>query len=77
MSYKEVVTQAVRLPLKERLLLLESLTRSVREELMERPRTEAHTLPQLVRGMLKPNGPMPTDDELKEDYIDHLIEKYL
>ena len=30
-----------------------------------------------VLGMLTPDGPMPTDGELKEDYTDYLIKKYL
>ena len=30
-----------------------------------------------VLGMLTPDGPMPTDEELKEDYTDYLIKKYL
>ena len=33
MTYKEIESQAVQLPLKERLLLVESVMRSVREEL--------------------------------------------
>ncbi len=31
----------------------------------------------LVRGMLKPDGQMPTDEDLKQDYTDYLIRKYL
>ena len=27
-------------------------------------------------GIAKPNGPMPSDDELKEDYVRYLTEKY-
>jgi hypothetical protein len=29
-----------------------------------------------VRGMLKPDGPMPTDADLTDDYTDYLTRKY-
>ena len=29
-----------------------------------------------LRGMLKTEGPPPTDEELKDDYIKYLAEKY-
>jgi hypothetical protein len=44
MTYGEVASQVKRLPLQERLMLLETLTRSVREELKStttRPRSNA------------------------------------
>jgi hypothetical protein len=44
MTYSEVASQVKRLPLQERLMLLETLTRSVREELKSvttRPRSAA------------------------------------
>jgi hypothetical protein len=30
-----------------------------------------------LRGALKPEGPLPTDAELKDAYTDHLGEKHL
>jgi hypothetical protein len=44
MTYNEIVSRATRLPLKERLMLLETLSRSVRGEMkpsMMRPRSVA------------------------------------
>ena len=32
--------------------------------------------PSLRRGMLKPDGPPPTDQELLDGYTDYLIERY-
>ena len=29
-----------------------------------------------LRGIIKFDGPPPTDEELKEDYVNYLIEKY-
>jgi hypothetical protein len=66
-----------RLPLNEQLALLEALTRALRKTLTQSGTKEPGRAPKLVRGMLKPDGPMPTDEELKQDYTDYLIKKYL
>jgi hypothetical protein len=91
MTYGEMTLELTKLPLKERLALIEMLTRSVREELIswsvtDQPvelqesaalRPKPGSSLSRVLGMLKPDGPMPTDDELKEDYIKYLTGKYL
>ncbi len=76
MTYMEIVSQVARLPLKERLLLLESLAHSVREDLTSPVERQTDSSLSRVLGLLTPEGPMPTDDELKEGYVDYLIEKY-
>ena len=76
MTYQAIASEVVRLPLNERLLLLETLTRSVREELVAPITQQVDTSLRLVCGMLKPDGPPPTDDELREDYASYLIGKY-
>ena len=74
MTYQELVAEAERLSLDERLLLIERLARSIRQELSSPAHRELSL--RLVRGMLKPDGPMPTDEELKEDYTNDLMQKY-
>ncbi len=57
MTYNEVATQVKRLPLQERLMLLETLTRSVREELKSataRPRSIAGKNLRSLAGTISP-----------------------
>ena len=57
MTYSEVASQVRRLPLQERLMLLETLTRSVREELKSvavRPRSAAGRDLQRLAGTISP-----------------------
>ena len=77
MTYHEMVVEIERLPLNEQLALLEALTRALRKTLTQSDKKEPVQSLVLVRGMLKPDGPMPTDEELKQDYTDYLIKKYL
>ena len=77
MTYREMAVEIERLPLNEQLALLEALTRALRKTLTQSDMKKPGQPPRLVRGMLKPDGPMPTDEELKQDYTDYLIRKYL
>jgi hypothetical protein len=77
MTYREIAVEIERLPLDEQLALLEVLTRSLRKMLTQSDAKEPGKSLALVRGMLKPDGPMPTDEELEQDYTDYLIKKYL
>ncbi|HZS45248.1 MAG TPA: hypothetical protein VFC63_09120 [Blastocatellia bacterium] len=72
MSTQELLIQIQKLPLEDRLTLLEAISRGVHEELRPRRRVKVEE----VRGIAKPDGPMPTDEELKEDYTRYLMEKY-
>lgn len=74
MTYQKLVTEIQRLSVSEQLALLEVLTRSLRNELQ--PRAGSISSAKRVRGMLKPDGPLPSDDELKNDYTNYLIQKY-
>jgi len=62
MSTQELIIQIQELPLEERLTLMEAITRSVHEELRPRRRVPVEE----IRGIAKPDGPMPTDEELKD-----------
>ncbi len=74
MTVKDLVYEIRQLPLNERLELLEAVTHSVREEI-EFTRPAGPSLDRVL-GMLRPDGPLPTDQELKDDYINYLVEKY-
>ena len=74
MTYEQVVAEAMRLPAQERLRLLEMIAASLQTE---RPGPLPRGVPaERLRGIIKPDGPMPTDEELKDDYTRYLIEKY-
>ena len=77
MTYRDMVAEIVRLPVEERLLLLEELTRSLRADLATTRRPTDAARPKLSRGMLKPAGLQTGDRELYRDYVDYLIRKYL
>lgn len=74
MTYQALAREVVRLPLTERLALLEFVTRSVREELA--PRQDGPSSLAGILGIGRSDGTTPTDDELRESYADYLIEKY-
>jgi hypothetical protein len=73
------------LSLHDRMALIEEISRSLREE-MEPPLAaenwpeasvaEKLSLAQSLCGILKTEGPPPTDEEIKEGYAAYLTEKY-
>ena len=79
MVYREIVSEAKRLPVHEQLQLVEELLSNVRQAATEpvRARRKRATPFKDLRGALKTEGPLPTDDELKDAYTEHLVEKYL
>lgn len=74
MTYREIVAEIERLPEAEQQALLLWLVKRAR---IETRRDHSAAPPaKLVRGIARPTGKMPTDDEIREDYTDYLIEKY-
>lgn len=73
-TYQELVTTITKLPVEQRLSLLEVLAQSLRADLPSR--TAQTSSLDRVRGILRPNGPPPSDQELADSYTDHLLEKY-
>ena len=73
MKYEEILSVVSRLSLDEQLRLIEILSRSIRTKIELKPERKSSLA--LMRGILKPDGAMPTDEELKEDYVDYLIKK--
>jgi predicted nuclease of restriction endonuclease-like RecB superfamily len=74
MTYKELVAEVSRLSLEEQQALLQELSHIIGAAKASRERGAAPA--EAVRGMLKREGPAPTDEELKEEYTQYLIEKY-
>jgi hypothetical protein len=68
MSTQELLIQIKALPLKEQMELVEALQRSFSENLeIPKRRLPASEL----RGLLKTDGPAPTDEEIKESYTNY------
>jgi hypothetical protein len=74
MTYAELVAGVRRLSAVERLALLEVLARSLREDFAAPARAGSSL--ERVRGMARPDGPLPSDQELHDAYVDYLVKKY-
>ena len=74
MTFQELLTEINTLPLEERLILLETLTRRLRAELS--PSSPVVAPVDQVRGLLKPAGPVPQDADRQQAYTRTLIGKY-
>ena len=74
MTVQEVIAEIRRLSFEDRLELLRLLNESLRGEQETKP--GGGTTLNRVRGLLKPDGPPPDDGELREAYVEHLMEKY-
>lgn len=74
MMLDSLVLEIRQLPLLTRLALVEIIAESVRQELAQV--SEPVMADSLTRGMLRPEGRIPSDEELQDDYINYLIQKY-
>jgi hypothetical protein len=71
MTYAELVDAMTKLPIGERLRMLETIARSLREEETRRGRSASE-----VRGLFASASPTPDDEEIKAMYAGYLIEKH-
>jgi len=74
MTVQNVMTEIRNLSVEEKLELLRTLTHTLRDEWHPPPRAGSPV--SRVRGLLKPDGPTPTDAEVMDAYTDYLMEKY-
>lgn len=74
MIYQELVTSIKKLPPEQRLSLMEVLAQSLRADLSAQVARSSSLV--RVRGMLKGEGKLFTEQELADEYTDYLIEKY-
>ena len=77
MTYTQIVTEIEHLTLEERLKLMEALARSFQADLHPRRKTRKGSALERVRGVLHPVGGMiPTDQDWKDEYINHQARKH-
>jgi hypothetical protein len=85
MTREEIIHEINQLPPHERKAIAEMVLRGVEEEVAIDSGGAAQSLVSReekvaafhrLRGMLQTEGPAPTDEELKDDYIKYLEEKY-
>ena len=86
MTYREIVAQAKELPLDEQWLVVKELLEALKMETQAAAEGESAEARQrrlasippasAMLGILKPEGHIPTDEEIKEDYINYLVRKY-
>jgi hypothetical protein len=77
MLNREIIQQVDRLPLDDRMALMEYLARSMQNELKSRARRKKSSSLDRVLGILREKGkPAPTDEEVQNMIADYLIEKH-
>ena len=74
MTHEELIKEIKQLPVEERIAVIDEISQSVQEETQSR-KARVSIVDRLY-GIAKPDGPIPSDEELKEDYIRYLTEKY-
>lgn len=74
MTHEELIKEIKQLPVEERIAVRDAISQSLQEETL--PRETRVSILDRLYGIAKPDGPMPSDAELKEDYIRYLTEKY-
>lgn len=88
MLEQRIIEEILQLPVAERVVLLKKIEDSLREEKANgnsvqaseeekrKRREKRHAAIQRLRGALKTDSPPPTDEEIREDYTNYLMEKY-
>ncbi len=89
MTHQQFIEEIKQLSVKDRIALIEVISRSLRDDLeangweaqpsesnQQNERERKIAAVRRLRGILKTEGPPPTDEELKDDYTNYLMEKY-
>jgi hypothetical protein len=74
MTQAQLLEEIKQLSPEDKKALLDEIFQIVREE--TRPSVPRKLVVEQLRGIAKPDGPIPSDEELKEDYVRYLEEKY-
>jgi hypothetical protein len=74
MSYQDMLLEIPKLSVQERIDLMKALARSIYETPIDPAQAEA-TVHRLF-GILRRDGPPPTDEEVDQMRYDYLMEKY-
>jgi hypothetical protein len=73
-----LIHEVEQLSVKDRMVLMEYLARSVQKELEFKPRRKKGSSLERVLGALREKGkPAPTDEEVQNMLADYLIEKHV
>ena len=74
MTQEELIKEINQLPVEQRKALRDAISQSLQKETLSRePRV---SVADKLYGIARPNDPLPSDEELKDDYIRYLTEKY-
>lgn len=87
MTHEELIRKIKQLPIAEREAVVEEVSRSIQEEAdangsHAKSEDQGNRIHQKLaavsrlRGAFKTDAPLPTDEELKEDYVNYLMKKY-
>jgi hypothetical protein len=77
MTFAQLLTEIDRLSVEERIRLMEALTRSLQVELRPTRRKKRGSSLRRVMGVLRlEGGKAPSDRELRDQYVNHLIQKH-
>jgi hypothetical protein len=74
MTQEELIKEIRQLPLEQQERILHAITTSVRTQAPAREKRSG--IASRLRGIAKPKGRMPSDAELKDDYLRYLEDKY-
>lgn len=74
MTQEELIKEIKQLPADRQREILDVITHDLREQMQ--PPADRSSIVNRLRGIAKPDGPIPSDEELKEDHTRYLEEKY-
>ena len=74
MTYLELTREIKALPRSKRIELMALIKETLQAE--EQPRAQTGSSLDLLRGIAKPDGPAPTDEEIDRLREQYLLEKY-
>ncbi len=75
LKYEDLVSELRHRPLDGQLSLLQILAQAIKEEIELTPSRKG-TPAEKLRGIAKPDGPLPTDEELEDMRFNDLLKKY-
>jgi hypothetical protein len=70
MTFQEIIAALPRLSVQEQLLVLEALSRSLRADMSAPTRSPGSA--ERLAGIMKVDGPAPTDQQIRESLVDRL-----
>jgi hypothetical protein len=77
MTFAQLLTEIDRLSLEERIRLMEALTHSLQMDLRPTRRKKRGSSLRRVMGVLRvKDGKAPSDRELRDEYVNYLIQKH-